>query len=82
MNDTNSLSHTKWECKYHVVWIQVSEEKARRKNSLRNCEDLGPVLRELAKHKESEILEGRMLLDHVHMLIAIPPRYAVSQVVG
>ena len=79
MNDTNSLTHTKWECKYHVVWIP----KYRKKKLFEELrKELGPVLRELAKHKESEILEGRMLLDHVHMLIAIPPKYAVSQVVG
>ncbi len=77
--DTNSLSHTRWECKYHVVWIP----KYRRKKLFEELrKKLGPVLRELAQHKESEILEGRMLLDHVHLLIAIPPQYAVSQVVG
>ena len=79
MDDTNSLSHTKWESKYHVVWIP----KYRKKKLFEELrKELGPVLRELAQHKESEILEGRMLLDHVHMLIAIPPKYAVSQVVG
>jgi putative transposase len=79
MDDASSLSHTQWECKYHLVWIP----KYRRKNLFERLrKELGPVLRELAEHKESEILEGRMLLDHVHMLIAIPPKYAVSQVVG
>ena len=79
MDDTNSLAHTQWECKYHVVWIP----KYRKKKLFEELrKELGPVLRELAKHKECEILEGRMLLDHVHMLIAIPPKYAVSQVVG
>ena len=79
MDDTNSLTHTKWECKYHVVWIP----KYRKKKLFEELRaELGPVLRELARHKESEILEGRMLLDHVHLLIAIPPKYAVAQVVG
>jgi putative transposase len=79
MNDPQSLSHTKWECKYHVVWIP----KYRKKKLFEGLrKELGPVLRELARHKESEILEGRFLLDHVHMLIAIPPKYAVAQVVG
>ena len=79
MDDTNSLSHTKWECKYHIVWIP----KYRKKKLFEELrKELGPVLRELAQHKESEILEGRMLPDHVHMLIAIPPKYAVSQMVG
>ena len=79
MNDPQSLAHTKWECKYHVVWIP----KYRKKKLFAGLrKELGPVLRELARHKESEILEGRFLLDHVHMLIAIPPKYAVAQVVG
>ena len=74
-----SLSHTKWDCKYHIVWIPKYRKK-RLFVELR--QELGPVLRELASHKESEILEGRLLADHVHMLISIPPKYAVSQVVG
>jgi putative transposase len=79
VNDPQSLAHTKWECKYHVVWIP----KYRKKKLFEGLrKELGPVLRELARHKESEILEGRMMLDHVHMLIAIPPKYAVAQVVG
>ncbi len=79
MNNAQSLAHTRWECKYHVVWIP----KYRRKKVFGEIRrELGPVLRELAQHKESEILEGTMLVDHVHMLIAIPPKYAVSQVIG
>ncbi len=79
MNNTQSLAHTKWECKYHVVWIP----KYRRKKLFGEIRrELGPILRELAQHKESEILEGTMMVDHVHMLIAIPPKYAVSQVIG
>ena len=79
MDRYRSLSHTKWECKYHIVWIPKYRKK-RLFVELR--QELGPVLRELASHKESEILEGRLLADHVHMLISIPPKYAVSQVVG
>jgi len=79
MDDTNSLAHTKWECKYHIVWIP----KYRKKKLFEELrKELGPVLRELAKHKESDLLEGRMLLDHVHMLLSIPPKYAVAQVLG
>ena len=79
MNDPQSLAHTKWECKYHVVWIS----KYRKKKLFEGLrKELGPVLRELARHKESEVLEGRLMLDHVHMLIAIPPKYVVAQVVG
>jgi putative transposase len=79
VNDPQSLAHTKWECKYHVVWIPKYRKK-KLFGELRK--ELGSVLRELARHKESEILEGRFMLDHVHMLIAIPPKYAVAQVVG
>jgi putative transposase len=79
MNNYQSLAHTKWECKYHVVWIP----KYRRKKLFGELrKELGPVLRELAKQKGSEIIEGKFLVDHVHILIAIPPKYAVSQVIG
>jgi putative transposase len=79
MDNGESLSHTKWECKYHVVFIP----KCRRKTlyvELRRY--LGEVFRKLAEQKESRIEEGHLLADHVHMLIAIPPKYAVSQVIG
>jgi putative transposase len=79
MNDISNLNHSRWECKYHLVWIP----KYRRKvlyGQLRKY--LGQIFRELAKNRESEILEGHMLPDHVHMLISIPPKYAVAQVVG
>jgi putative transposase len=77
--DYQSLNHTKWDCKYHVIWIP----KCRRKTlygQLRT--ELGPVLRNLAVRKESEVMEGRLIVDHVHMLVSIPPKYAVAQVVG
>ena len=74
-----SLSHTKWECKYHIVWIPKYRKKVLFKE-LR--QELGTVLRELARQKESEILEGHLMRDHVHILIEIPPKHAVSQVVG
>jgi putative transposase len=74
-----SLSHTKWECKYHIIWIP----KYRKKKLFKELrQELGEVLRELARQKESEIEEGHLLADHVHILISIPPKYAVSQVVG
>ena len=79
MTDYQSLSHTKWECKYHVVFIP----KYRRKvlyGHLRK--HLGEVFRELARHRESTIAEGHLQPDHVHMLLSIPPKYAVAQVVG
>ena len=79
MDEYESLSHTKWECKYHVVFIP----KCRRKTlygQLRR--HLGEVFRRLAEQKESRIEEGHLMTDHVHMMISIPPKYAVSQVVG
>ena len=79
MDDYETLSHTKWECKYHVVFIP----KYRRKilyGELR--QHLGEVFRKLALQKESRIEEGHLMLDHVHMMISVPPKYAVSQVIG
>jgi putative transposase len=74
-----SLSHTKWECKNHVVFIP----KCRRKTLYGELrQHLGEVFRKLAGQKESRIEEGHLLPDHVHMMIAIPPKYAVSQVIG
>ena len=79
MTQLQSLAHTKWVCKYHLVWIP-KYRKQKLFADLRR--ELGPVLRELAQQRESEILEGHMMSDHVHILISIPPKYAVSQVVG
>jgi len=79
VDEYQSLSHTKWECKYHVVFIP----KCRRKvlfGELRK--HLGPVLRTLTEQRDSRIEEGYLMPDHVHMLISIPPKYAVAQVVG
>jgi putative transposase len=79
MDENKSLSHSKWECKYHVVFIP----KCRRRTlygQLRRY--LGELFRRLAEQKESWIEEGHLMPDHVHMLISIPPKYAVSQVVG
>ena len=77
--DEGRLSHTKWECKYHVVFIPKNRRKALY-GELRR--DLGVVFRELARQRESEIEEGHLMPDHVHMMISIPPKYSVSQVVG
>ena len=79
MDDAESLSHTRWECKYHAVFIPKYRRKALYVGLRRY---LGEVFRKLAEQKESRIEEGHLLLDHVHMLIAIPPKYAVSQVIG
>ncbi len=79
MDDTESLAHTKWECKYHVVWIPKYRRQALYAE-LRKY--LGPVLRELARQREAVVEEGHLQLDHVHMLLSIPPKYAVAQVLG
>lgn len=79
MDLLESLSHTRWECKYHVVFVP---KRRRKVIYARLRKYLGEVLKQLAKQKESEILEGHLLPDHVHILLSIPPKYAVSQVVG
>jgi putative transposase len=74
-----SLSHSKWDCTYHIIFVP----KRRRKvlyGELRR--QLGPILRELARQKECEILEGHLRPDHVHIVMRIPPKYAVSAVIG
>ena len=79
MDTFESLNHSVWDCKYHVVFIP----KCRRKTLYEELRRyLGEVFRKLAMQKESRIEEGHLLPDHVHMLIAIPPKYAVAQVVG
>ena len=79
MNNVESLSHTKWECKYHIVFIPKYRKKALY-GALR--QQLGDLLRQLAMQRESRIEEGHLMRDHVHMLVSIPPKYSVSQVVG
>ena len=79
MNEYQSLSHTRWDCKYHVVFIPKRRRK-RIYGELR--QHLGEVFHELAGHKESRIVEGHLMSDHVHMCLSIPPKYAVSNVVG
>ena len=74
-----SLRHTVWECKSHVVWIPKYRKKAIY-GELRR--ELGEVFRELARQKESRIEEGHLLPDHMHVLMSIPPKYSVAQVVG
>ena len=74
-----SLSHSKWDCKYHVVFIP----KYRRKAMFEKIrQHLGVVFHELARQKECRIVEGHLLRDHVHMCIEIPPKYSVASVIG
>ena len=79
MRREGSLNHSRWECKYHVVFIPKYRKKAIF-GQLRK--ELGGVLKRLAEQKESVIEEGHLMSDHVHMMISIPPKYAVSQVIG
>ena len=79
MDVHESLSHTKWDCKYHIVFIPKCRRRILYQQLRRH---LGEVFRSLAQQKESRIEEGHLMADHVHMMISIPPKYAVSQVVG
>jgi len=74
-----NLSHTVWECKYHIVWVP----KKRRKivyGKLRK--ELGAILRRLCEYKGVQVVEGTLCMDHIHMCLAIPPKYSVSTIVG
>lgn len=79
MDEYESLSHTKWECLYHVVFIPKYRRRALYGELRRH---LGEVFRRLAEQKECRVEEGHLMADHVHMMLRIPPKYAVSQVVG
>ncbi len=79
MKEYQSLSHTRWDCKYHVVFIP-KRRKSRIFGALRK--HLGDIFHDLASRKESKIVEGHLKSDHVHLCISIPPKYAVSNVVG
>ncbi len=79
MNMYQKLCHTTWECKYHVVFVP----KYRKKQAFLVVRGrIGAVLRELAAQKETKVEEGHVCPDHVHMLLSIPPKYSIAQVVG
>ncbi|MDX2504160.1 MAG: IS200/IS605 family transposase [Gammaproteobacteria bacterium] len=79
MKVQSSLNHTVWECKYHIVWIP----KYRKKIIYRDLRQyLGTLFKDLAMRKECKIEEGHLMADHVHILISIPPKHSVSQIVG
>jgi putative transposase len=79
MDEFESLSHTVWACKYYPVFVS----KCRRKTLYQELRrHLGEVFCKLARQKESNVEEGHLMPDHAHMLLSIPPKYAVSQVVG
>ena len=75
----SSISHTCWECKYHIVFIPKYRKKVLY-GQIRN--NIGKVLKELARQKGCLVEDGHLCRDHVHMLISVPPKYSVSQVVG
>ena len=80
MSDTyQALSHSRWDCSYHIVFVPK-----RRRKTLYGAirKDLGPLLHELARQKECTIVEGHIMPDHIHMLMRIPPKHAVAQIVG
>ena len=79
MTHYRSLNHTKWTCQYHVVFIPKYRKKVIY-GELRR--DLGEVLRRLAQQRESEVEEGHLMVDHVHIMLSIPPKYSVAQVIG
>ena len=79
MKMPESIAHTTWICKYNVVWTPKYRKK-QLFGALRK--EIAPVMKDLARQKECEILEGTLMPDHVHMLIAIPPKYSVSSVIG
>lgn len=78
-NDVNSLAHSKWRCQYHIVFAP----KYRRQEIYGQIKaDVGKILRRLCEMKGIEIIEAELCPDHVHMLVSIPPKYSVAQVVG
>ena len=77
--DTDSLAHTKWNCKYHIVFAP----KYRRQVIYGKIKaDIGIMLRKLCEYKQVEILEAEACKDHIHILVSIPPKYSVSQIMG
>ena len=78
-NKTNSLSHTKWMCKYHVVFVPKYRRKIIYAQYRQSLQD---IIRLLCQYKGVEILEGHMMIDHVHLLLSIPPKMSVSSFMG
>ena len=77
--DTNSLAHTQWECKYHIVFAP----KYRRQIIYGKIkQDIGQMIRKLCEYKGVEIIEAEACKDHIHMLVSIPPKYSIAQIMG
>ena len=79
MNDWKTLSHVKWECKYHVIFVP---KYRKRLIYGRLKKEMGKILRELFRQKGVEVLEGHAMIDHVHVCVSIPPKLSVAEVVG
>ena len=78
-NSSQSLAHSRWDCKYHVVFVP---KRRRRQLYEQIRRQLGAIFHALARQKECQIIEGHVMPDHVHMCLAIPPKHAVAQVIG
>jgi putative transposase len=79
MSTNGKLAHTKWECKYHVVWIS----KCRKRVMFGKLRlEIGRILRKLCEYKKVDLVEGKICTDHIHMPVSIPPKYSVSEIVG
>jgi putative transposase len=79
MRDWQSLSHVKWECKYHIVWVPKYRRKVLFGKVRRRA---GEIIRELCRQRELEIIEGHSMPDHIHACISIPPKYSVANAIG
>ena len=79
MKDWQSIAHTKWECKYHVVIVPKYRHKVLYGKMKRR---VGEILRELCRYKGIELLEGHAMADHIHMCVSVPPKYSIAMVIG
>ena len=79
MKDWKSQAHVKWECKYHVVILPKYRKKSLYGGLRRR---IGPILRELCRHKDVDMIEGHALPDHIHMLLSVPPKYSIAMTIG
>ena len=79
MSEYQSLSHSKWDCKYHVIFIPKRRRKAIYGNIRKK---LGPIFHDLAGQKQCHIIEGHLMSDHVHICMRIPPKYVVASIIG
>jgi len=79
MKDWQSLAHTKWECKYHIVIVPKYRKKVLYGRTRKR---IGEIFHELCRYREIEILEGHAMVDHIHLCISVPPKYSIAMVIG